>query len=215
MNDVLEFIVTGIRYVEDHPVESLAIVLSLAAVWWTTRRNPLCWPVGFLSVVLYGGVFYSARLYSDALLQIVYAALELYGWRTWLRAPQDEAHDAHPRVAPASGRMIGGGLLAGAVGWTMLGALMSRYTDAALPWVDSGLTAFSLVAQFWMARLVRANWLLWIGVDVIYVGMYLNQGLRLTAGLYLAFIALAVMGWRSWRPARDEPGPSGLPVASP
>jgi len=150
-------------------------------------------------VVLYGGVFYSARLYSDALLQIVYAALELYGWRTWQRAPQDAATDPHPSVVPASGFMIGGGLFAGAVGWAVLGALMARYTDAALPWVDSGLTSYSLVAQFWMARLVRANWLLWIAVDVIYVGLYINRDLQVTAGLYAVFVPLAGIGWWSWR----------------
>ena len=42
------------------------------------------------------------------------------------------------------------------------------------------------------------NWILWIVVDVLYVGMYLTKGLHLTAGLYAAFVGLAVLGLREW-----------------
>ena len=38
------------------------------------------------------------------------------------------------------------------------------------------------------------NWLVWIGVDVVYVGIYVVKGLVFMAGLYAAFIVLAVAG---------------------
>jgi nicotinamide mononucleotide transporter len=43
------------------------------------------------------------------------------------------------------------------------------------------------------------NWLLWIVIDVVYVAMYLSQGLALTALLYGMYLLLAVLGWREWR----------------
>ena len=39
----------------------------------------------------------------------------------------------------------------------------------------------------------------WIGVDVLYVGMFIFKGLFLTAGLYAVFLALAVKGYLDWR----------------
>ena len=42
-------------------------------------------------------------------------------------------------------------------------------------------------------------WLLWIALDVVYVGMFVTAGLYLTAVLYLFFTALAVYGWLEWR----------------
>jgi len=174
-----------------------AVALSLAAVWWTTTRNFWCWPVGLASVLLYAWIFFGAHLYSDALLQLVYAALQCYGWWHWRRAASAAAR---PRIhAPAMTEIVVPILLA-VLGAASLGTAMARYTDAAFPWLDAGLTAASLVAQFWMARLIRINWLLWIAVDVIYVGLYWSRALPLTAALYLGFIALAALGWRQWKP---------------
>ena len=82
-----------------------------------------------------------------------------------------------------------------------LGAVMHSWTDAALPWLDAMLAALSLVAQWWQARRHTATWWLWIVVDVVYVGMYAVKSLHVTAGLYLLFIGLAVMGLRAWRKA--------------
>lgn len=189
------------------PLEILAVALSVAAVWWTTVRNHLCWPVGLVSVLLYGWIFYGARLYSDALLQLVYAALQCYGWWQWRKAPTCARR---PQVRRPRGRDLALAVLVGALGAVALGTVMSRYTDAALPWLDATLTAFSLVAQYWMARLYRVNWLLWIAVDLVYVGVYGIRQLPLTAALYAGFVVLAFLGWRQWgRPETSVALPQG------
>jgi nicotinamide mononucleotide transporter len=180
------------------PVEALGVALSVAAVWLTTTRNPWCWPVGLASVLVYGWIFVGARLYSDALLQLVYAFLEIYGWWQWRRLPQAAGQPAVRAPRPMEIWLPAVLALAGAVA---LGAGMARYTDAALPWLDAVLTAASLVAQYWMARLIRANWLLWIVVDLVYVGVYWSRALPLTAALYAGFVVLAAIGWWRWRPA--------------
>jgi nicotinamide mononucleotide transporter len=78
---------------------------------------------------------------------------------------------------------------------------MARFTDAAVPWLDAGLTSYSLVAQYWTARQRVANWWLWIGVDLVYTGLFLWKALYLTAGLYAAFVVMAVLGLRRWQGA--------------
>jgi nicotinamide mononucleotide transporter len=188
------------------PLELLAVAISLAAVWWTSVRNPVCWPVGLVSVLLYAWIFAQARLYSDALLQGVYAVLSLYGWWHWLRtraaagaAPSGPA--GRPPVARPSFGQLAGPLALGVAGALALGAFMARYTDAVMPWLDASLAAFSLVAQYWSARLYRVNWVLWIGVDLVYIGLYLARSLPLTAALYAAFVVLAAVGWWKWRAA--------------
>ena len=85
-----------------------------------------------------------------------------------------------------------------------LGFAMSQYTDANLPWLDAALTGFSLVAQYWMAQKRLQCWLLWIVLDIIYVGMFITAELYLTAILYVAFTALAVYGWLEWRTSEAQ-----------
>lgn len=180
-------------------IELTGAVLSAWAVWLIARRQPWGWPIGLLSVLVYGWIFFDAKLYSDALLQGAFAGLILYGWHRWLRNLGD---DGRVLVAPLAARQAAAHIALGLVGALALGFAMHRWTDAALPWLDAALAAFSLVAQWWQGRRHIAAWWLWIAVDAIYVGMYLYKSLLITSVLYAGFILLAVIGLRSWQQAR-------------
>ena len=179
-------------------VELIAALVSAWGVWLTARRRSWCWPVGLVSVLAYTWVFVDAKLYSDALLQLAFAVLIVYGWYRWL---QHMGTDGRVEVAALPPRQAATHILIGIFGALALGAAMYSWTDAALPWLDAALTAFSLVAQWWQARRHIAAWWLWIVVDVIYVGEYVYKHLLITSVLYAGFVALAVIGWRSWRNA--------------
>lgn len=90
-------------------------------------------------------------------------------------------------------------LAAGATYALGAGYLFARYTNAALPYYDSTTTAVSLVAQYQLSRRQLDNWLLWLGVDVVYVGLYWSRGLALTSLLYAVYLALAAYGYYQWR----------------
>ncbi len=165
-------------------LELFAAVLGVIAVWLTVRQNIWCWPIGLVMVVLYSWIFYDVKLYSDMLLQLVYAVLNLYGWWQWTRPDRvEEARQVSRLDAPTLMRGLGVGLLASIA----LGAAMAHWTDAAQPWLDAALTGFSLVAQVWMAQKRLQCWALWFVVDVIFVGLFLYKGLYLTAALYALF----------------------------
>jgi nicotinamide mononucleotide transporter len=55
-----------------------------------------------------------------------------------------------------------------------------------------------------MTRKYVECWLVWIVADVGYVAMFIYTSLWLTAGLYLVFCVLAVVGWRQWRASLRE-----------
>lgn len=189
-------------------IELIGALISAWAVWLTARRKPWCWPVGLVSVIVYGGIFVDAKLYSDALLQAAFGVLIVYGWQRWLR---HLGEDGRVQVAPLPFGEAIVHVVLGVVGALALGFAMHRYTDAALPWLDAALTSFSLVAQWWQGRRHIAAWWLWIVVDVIYVGEYLYKHLLITSVLYAGFIVLAALGLRSWRQAM---GPSAATEAA-
>ncbi|GAB2558916.1 nicotinamide riboside transporter PnuC [Rhodanobacter koreensis] len=180
-------------------IELIAALLSAWGVWLTAKRRPWCWPVGLVSVLVYTWVFVDAKLYSDALLQLAFAILIVYGWVRWL---QHMGGDGRVQVAPLPHQQAVLHIVLGTIGALALGFAMHRWTDAALPWLDAALTAFSLVAQWWQARRHIAAWWLWIVVDVIYVGEYVYKSLLITSVLYAGFIVLAVIGLRSWQRAQ-------------
>lgn len=181
-------------------LEISAVILSALAVWLTTQRNKLCWPLGLVSVVLYAWIFWQAKLYSDTLLQLTFAAMQIYGWQSW-SSQKNMSNKVSVTQLPFKLGMLS--ITIGAVASMLLGGLMANLTDASLPWLDAALTSFSLVAQFWMARKYIACWGLWIIVDVIYVYVYGFKNLPLTAGLYVVFVILASNGLRQWTRAQN------------
>lgn len=179
-------------------VEVAAVISSAVGIWLTTRRKLVAWPVTLAACFLYAEVFREARLYSDMLLQGVYAAFCIYGWWHWMQGIREEGM---VRVKTLSWQGWVLGMVAGGLGSFLLGLIMARYTNASIPRVDAALTSFSLVAQWWTTRRYVVNWLLWIAVDVIYTAVFAYKNLYLTAGLYAFFVLLAWSGWRSWRKA--------------
>ncbi|KAA8715884.1 MULTISPECIES: nicotinamide riboside transporter PnuC [Pseudomonas syringae group] len=177
-------------------LELFAAAIGVIAVWLTVKQNPWCWPIGLVMVVIYIWIFFDVKLYSDMLLQVIYAGLQVYGWLQWTR----HGHGLPVRAVSVLNRYsILKGLTVGVLISLGLGAGMAHFTDAAQPWLDAALTGFSLVAQVWMAQKRVQCWPLWIVLDVIFVGLFIYKGLYLTAALYALFTLLAVQGWREWR----------------
>jgi len=188
------------NYLVANWLEIAGFVTTLVGIWLTTRRLLICWPVVLAADVIYLFVFYQARLFSDALLQIFFVAFTLYGWWHWWRGVRKEGS---VRVVPLSLRGWIAGEVAGAIGAVLLGWLMVR-VGAALPHLDAALTSYSLVASWWQARKHTANWWLWIAVNLVYIGEYLYKGLVATAVLYLLLVILAVMGLVDWQRAANS-----------
>jgi nicotinamide mononucleotide transporter len=182
-------------------LELVAAVVGAISVWLSVRQNILSWPTAIVNVVLYAIVFYQAKLYADMGLQVVYAALSVYGWYEWLYGGEGRTELHVTRTGPRLAALLA---LIALSGSAVLGTLLRQTTDAALPYMDSFLSSTSLVAQWMMTRKKLENWLVWIAVDVLYVGMFIFKGLHLTAGLYAVFLALAVRGYIDWRRSMAE-----------
>ena len=179
-------------------LEIIAVVTSATGIWLSTRRNLLSWPITLLACAFYAALFHQARLYSDMMLQGVYAVFSVYGWWNWAQGKREEGTVLVHKISPI---FLGASLATGIVLSLLLGTLMARYTNAALPHLDSALTAFSLVAQAWTTRRFIANWILWMTVDGIYAGVFAFKHLYLTSALYAFFILLAWLGWKAWQDA--------------
>lgn len=182
--------------------ELFGFVTGVVNVWLVTRENIWSWPIGVLNAGFYTVVFARTGLYSDSGLQVVYLVLSLYGWWHWWRGGSDRAPLTVTRSTPRLRLMLAALAL---VSWAVLSTITSRIPGAALPHLDAALVSVSLVAMWMMTRKLLENWLLWIAVDVVYVGLFIERGLRLTAVLYAVFLVLAVIGHVQWTRSANRP----------
>src|SRR5690606_16369248 len=130
-------------------------------------------------------------------LQGFFFAIQAYGWWHWLHG--DKSRSAELPVSTLRMRGRAGWAAAGAVGTWLWGEFMLRHTDAALPFWDAFILIFSLIAQWLQARKRLENWAVWMAVNTIAIGVFWEKDLRGYAGLYGAFLCLAVAGHIAWR----------------
>jgi nicotinamide mononucleotide transporter len=50
-----------------------------------------------------------------------------------------------------------------------------------------------------VARKILENWVYWFVIDAVSVGLFVNRGLFLTAMLFVVYLVMIVVGYRSWR----------------
>jgi nicotinamide mononucleotide transporter len=179
-------------------VEWVAAGLGVINVALVVRRSVWNYPFGLLMVALYFFVFLEARLYSDALLQVFFFVVQVYGWVNWVKARNAAGEVPVGRLTSRErAGWIGGTALASLV-W---GLGMARYTDAAAPIIDAFIAGTSISAQILMARRRIENWAAWILVDAVAIGLYFSRHLYPTSALYFLFLLLSVAGLIGWRRA--------------
>lgn len=192
-------------------IEAIATLLGLANILLLVRRSIWNYPFGLAMVALYALIFFEARLYSDAGLQLFFFVIQLYGWRAWSRAGREEGgRDGPDRDGAIRGIAVLRLTPAARAAWVVMivlatlawGAVMRFYTDAAFPWVDALVAMASIAAQVLLARRCIENWLLWIAVDAVAIGLYAAKHLYLTSGLYMIFLIVSAAGLVEW--ARAE-----------
>jgi nicotinamide mononucleotide transporter len=178
------------------PLEIVSNVFNLLGVVLATRNRVESWPVGIVGNVLYGILFYETRLYADVTLQAFYVITAIYGWWHWTRGGESRAEALVTRARPARLALYAALALAVTLGY---GLLLREYTNAAAPFWDSLILAFSVLAQLLLMMRVFENWHAWVVVNVVAVPLYASKDLKLTSFVYFLFLINAFIGLRLWR----------------
>ncbi len=178
-------------------LELVAFALALAMVGCNIREIHWGWPLAAVTSVMYFGLFWRSKIYGDAALQVVFAAMAVWGWAQWLGGRRGDG--CLLRVARLGTRGMATAVASGAVLWLCIGLFLRHQTDSDVPWWDAFPTAVSLVGQYLLGRKYLENWLAWIAVNTVSAGLFAFKGLWLTLLLYSLFAVLSVVGWRAWR----------------
>ncbi|HTM97334.1 MAG TPA: nicotinamide riboside transporter PnuC [Pedobacter sp.] len=183
-------------------LEWCGVFTGILCVWLAAKNNIWNWPVAIISVLIYILIFFETKLYADMGLQVYFFAMNVYGWYYWSKQRNNPAASRPVSIITKKEILLS---IVGIIVFTIaLGFLLFKQTDAAFPFVDSFCTACSLIAQIFLARKVLQNWLIWIFVDVIYVGMYFSKDLYATGLMYVLYIGIATMGYLDWRKTYRE-----------
>lgn len=155
------------------------------------------WPVGLITSALYIVVFYNAKFYADMGLQWYYLGISIYGWLYWVKGNKESANNSLP-IKRSSLKLLISLSIITAILFIAMGYILSNYTDSPLPWWDAFTTSLSITATWMLARKLIDQWWIWMVVNLISVCLYIYKDLDLTAGLFIAYFALAIAGYLQW-----------------
>lgn len=177
-------------------IEAIATVAGVLCIWLLVRQNVWNFAFAIVQVTLSAYVFYQQRLFSDAILQVFFVVINIYGWIHWTRGGDVRAQIP---VTQMTARAMTGWSIVTLVLTGVWGTFAKVQLSAAAPYVDGFILVASLVAQWLTARKYLESWWLWILIDLVAIPLYASRGLYFFAALYVVFLVLCFQGLREWR----------------
>jgi nicotinamide mononucleotide transporter len=181
-------------------LETLAVVLGIGYLLLAMLESSLCWYCAFCSAALYVWISGDVSLYMASALNVYFMAMAIYGWLQWQRGGADKSGVKIIRWT-ARQHIFGVVIILGAS--VTSGYLLSSNTAAKLPYLDSFTTWGSVFTTIMVARKVLENWLYWIVINSVFIYLYIDRGLDLTAAMYFLYLVLATIGFLTWKKAYD------------
>ncbi|MBT2209749.1 MULTISPECIES: nicotinamide riboside transporter PnuC [Actinomadura] len=190
-------------------------VLSLAVVWLAMRKTLWTWPVQLAGALLLLAASLHAHVPGNALKQLLFCVLAVFGWAMWTRGRRRERGLAVRRATPRERAVLLAALAVGTVVVAELFIHLDWLKVAWSPWANAYIFVGSAVATFAQSRALVDFWVIWVLVDLVGVPLALNSGLYVSGAVYGIFFVMVVAGFRNWlRESRDVRTPRNEAVTA-
>ncbi|MBR5323807.1 MAG: nicotinamide mononucleotide transporter [Muribaculaceae bacterium] len=186
-------------------IEIVGTIVGIIYLWLEYKANIYLWLVSIIMPAIYLYIFYVAGLYADFAINIYYLLIAIYGWLAWkygfrLFSVKGESNRGEVLKISHLPKKLWLRLVAVYLPLQLLITwILATYTNSDVPWLDSFTTSVSIIAMWLLARKYVEQWLVWIVVDVVSVGLYLYKDLYYTSVLYAIYAVIAVFGYIKWR----------------
>lgn len=189
-------------------LEIFGFAVGVVYLWWEYQADAKVWIASMVMPAISLWIYYTKGLYADCAINVYYLVIAVYGYWAWTRGNREKIKNKNGKLKNKNTQIraithvplkvwVGIAWACGAL-WVLLWWLLKTLTDSTVPVADAFTTALSIVALWMMARKYAEQWLMWMVVDAVCVGLYLYKGLVLYPVLYTAYTVIAVLGYRKW-----------------
>ena len=183
-------------------LESLGAFIGFFYLYYQNKANPKLWIYGMFMSILYIIVFFHAKVYFWAAINVYYLVIQLYSIFNWNKVKQSDDTPTGIKRFPIKKIWIL--VLITAVLSFVLSIIAIKYLDSEIPIPEAISTAMSVVAMYLLSKKYIEHWLIWIVVDFFYMIYNVVLGLYPTMVLYVVYTIVAVMGFFKWRQLFNE-----------
>jgi len=180
------------------PLEAIAVLFGMASVLLANRNNVALYPTGIISTAIY--IYLMGKptvgLYAEAMLNVYYFVMSVYGWWRWYEHHENESARA---ISHNTRRdwIITGAIVA--IGWLVLYLLLSKFTNSNVPALDAFVSATACAGMWLLAKHKIENWILLNISNAIAIPLQIYKGIPFTAFLTLFLFIVAIFGYFKWK----------------
>ena len=182
-------------------IEILAALSGIISVWFSRKASIWVYPTGLINTVFYIWISYDAQLIGEAVVNLYYTIMSLYGWYNWLR--RNEKHELIVQVSRSSQTdfILQLSFFASmyVVLYLSLNYLKEAFFPGAIPWADALASAAAFTGMWLMTRKKLESWIWWIITNIASMPLYYIKGYVFTAVYYFILLILAIFGYIEWR----------------
>src|SRR5690554_2543473 len=175
--------------------EVFAALLGIGYILFATRESQWCWPLAFISTIIYTILFWENQLPMQALLNLYYIGMAVYGFILWHRH-ENQTAELHIHSWPWQYHLIF--IASGTFLSLLFGYYLSTHTTQ-YPYLDAGVMVFAVMNTVLMARKVLQNWLYWQIINSAAILLYALTGFYATIVMFSIYLFLAIAGYFKWR----------------
>ena len=152
----------------DFIIELIAVFSGIISVWFAKKENILLYPVGTLSVSLWIYLFWIGEIYGQAVINLFFLVMNIYGWYNWSRKDNSDLNKVQIKFSSVKENtlyIIVAALLTLLIYWGLSNIEILIF-DWKFVLIESFITALNFIAMWLMAWKRVENWVLWIIGDI-------------------------------------------------
>ena len=187
-------------------IEIIAIVFGIISVWFSKKENVWVFPSGLINTTFYIYLSIKGDLYGEAVVNLYYTGMSLYGWYNWLKRDDQNLkvlNITNSTTTECLYEILFFITLYVIIFFSLI-YIKSAFAPGAIPWADALASASAFTGMWLMARKKVNSWIWWIITNITSIPLYYVKGYEKTSIYYLILLVLAVLGLQEWRKKANQ-----------
>lgn len=187
--------------------EWIAALFGVISVLFAQRNHILLYPSGLVSTGIYAWLLSrrEAGLYAEALLNVYYFVMTLYGWWHWSRS-RSSGSVIQISICTRRDWFITFSIVG--VLWGLFYVLLLQ-TPSTVPGWDGFVSATACAGMWLLTRRKVENWLLLNVSNLVSIPLFVYKGFYVTMLLTVFLFVVAIFGYLHWRRLYKAALPAG------
>lgn len=182
-------------------LEIIAVLTGIISVWFAKKENILLYPIGTVSVLIWIYLCWIGEIYSQAVINLFFLIMNIYGWYNWSRKDNSEINKVQIKFSSLKENLFV--ITVAALLTLLIYSALSNVEILNFNWkfvlMESFITSLNFIGMWLMAWKRVENWVLWIIGDIFCIPLFVFKEYYLSVAQFSIFIFIAFMGYFEWK----------------